>query len=208
MGTPAFGLLLVAALVFAGSAVAADVARLLDASADRVVAFTPVPDAARKVGETRLVARGDAVVVQTLLSTKLLSRVVAEIREKEERNWPEERSGVEGRRAYVEALVAAREALDKRSPGPDWTDRRQRLLVEFAADATGSAVVIGTFDAMPATGEPGPRVREVLATLDPPRAYVLRNIRLVVADSFGVDEKDADRIGPLGPAASPKDAAP
>lgn len=208
MGIRAFGLLFATAVLIAEPAAAADVARLLDASADRVVASTPVPDAAPKVGETRLVARGGAVVVQTLLSTKLLSRVVAEIRGKDERNWPEDRPGAEGRRAYVAALVAARETLDKRSPGPDWTDRRQRLLVEFAADATGSAVVIGTFDAMPASGEPGPNVREVLATLDPPRDYVLRNIRLIVADSFRVDEKEADRIGPLGPAAAPKDAAP
>lgn len=201
-------MLLGAALLAAAPAIAANPSRCLDASADRIVASTPVPDAVRKVGEVRLVARGDAVVVQTLLSTKLLSRVVAEIRVKEEKNWPDPGPGADGRRSYAEALAAARETLDKRSPGPDWTDRRQRLLIEFCADAGGSAVIVGTFGDMPVFGEAALRAREVFATLDPPREYVLRNQRLIVADSFHVDEKDADAIGPLGPAAKTKDAAP
>lgn len=208
MRTRAISLLLGAALLAAAPATAAGPSRCLDASADRIVASTPVPDAVRKVGEVRLLARGDAVVVQTLLSTKLLSRAVAEIRVKEEKNWPDAEPGADGRRAYVDALAAAREALDRRSPGPEWTDRRQRLLIEFCAGADGSAVIVGTFGEMPASGETVLRAREVFVTLDPPREYVLRNLRLIVADSFRVDEKDADRIGPLGAASMAKDAAP
>lgn len=177
------------------------------AARDRVLAFTAVPDAARRLGETRLVVRAGTVVVQTLLSTKLLARVLAEIRGKEEKNWPDRVPGADGRRAYLDALASARAVLDRRSPGPAWTDRRQRLLIEFAADDRSATVVVGTFETMPSPGEPGPAAREILASAAVPRSYVLRNQRLILADSFHLDEKDVDRLGPLGPAAAVK-AAP
>ena len=178
-----------------------------DPAADRVVASTPVPDAARKVGQTRLVSRGGATVVQTLLSTKLLKRVIAEIRAKEDRNWPAGQPGEDGKRAYLDALDSARQTLDRRTPGPEWADRRQRLLIEFAADVSSSTVLVGTFETLPGDDEPGPLQREAFATLDPPRDYVLRNMRLIVADSFHVDEKDVDRVGSLGPASPAAPAA-
>lgn len=173
--------------------------RLADASADKVLASTVVPDAVRKVGEVRLLSRGDAVVVQTLLSTKLLSRVVAEIRVKEGRNWPPDDDSV---RAYLAALDAARGTVEKRDPGLDWKERRRRLLIEFAADATDAVVLVGTFRAAEDAKELTPSEREIFSTLVLPRAYVLREVRLILADSFKVDEKDVDRLGPLGPAAA------
>src|SRR5262245_25756123 len=59
---------------------------LEQAAGDTIHARCVVPDNLRKVGEVRLVTRGNAVVVQTLLSTKVLSRVLAEIAKKEQRN--------------------------------------------------------------------------------------------------------------------------
>lgn len=171
---------------------------------DRVVATTPVPDAVRKVGDTRLLARGDAVVVQTLLSTKMMSRVVAEIRIKEEKNWPDGQPGADARVAYIDALTAARDVLEKRVPvGPEWIDRRQRLLIEFAADPVHASFTIGTFEEVPRPDQPGPATREVFTHQEVSRDYVLHSIRLIVADSFRVDEKEADRIGPLAPAVAP-----
>ena len=91
-------------------------APLLDAAADRVVARTVVPDATRKVGEVRLVQRGDAVVVQTLLATTVLPRVVAEIRKKEDAKLARGRARPRGHGAlrggdpppWQDALGAAR----------------------------------------------------------------------------------------------------
>ena len=62
---------------------------LLDATNDRVLERAYVPSASDKVGEVRLIRRGGADVVQTLLYSKILSRVVAEIRKKELANWPQ-----------------------------------------------------------------------------------------------------------------------
>lgn len=194
--------MLVAGVGFGAGSAGADV--LSDASADKVVASVVVPDSSRKVGEVRLIARGQAVVVQTLVSTKLLSRVIAEIGKKEEKNWP---AGQADTVKYLAALESARETVEKRSPAAAWDDRRRRLLIEFAADAGSEAVFIGTFRYSKDGSDRTPYDREIFSTLALSRAYVLRNIRLILADSFKTDEKDVDRLGPLGPAAASSAAA-
>ncbi|MFN2375978.1 MAG: hypothetical protein ABR538_05550 [Candidatus Binatia bacterium] len=179
----------------------ATAAGLSDSAPDQVKASTPVPDAVRKLGEVRLLARGEAVVVQTLLQTKLLSRVVAEIRVKDGRNWPQDD---EGSSAYLAALEAARDTLEKREIPFSAKDRRRRLLIEFAADEKEAVVLLGSFrftgQEAPTQAAPALPEREILATVALPRAYILRNIRLILADSFKLPESEVDGLGPLGPA--------
>jgi len=198
---------MVAAALAAGrTGAVAGMGRLADASADKVQASTVIPDPVRKVGEVRLLSRGDGVVVQTLLSTKLLSRVIAEIRKKEQRNWPPDEPAV---RDYLAALEAARQTVEKRDSAADRVDRRRRLLIEFVADDADATVLVGTFRFATDGADRSPREREIFATLALPRPYILRNVRLILADSFNVAEADVDRLGPLGPAAAsaPKAAA-
>jgi hypothetical protein len=168
---------------------------LSDATRDEINASRAVPDPRRKVGEVRLLARGNGVVVQTLLSTKLLDRVAGEIRKKEENNWP---VGDPSREAYLAALDRSRKTIETRAA--DSKDRRRRLLIEFAADDAAAVVFLGTFRFV--NGESGAIEREVLETLELPRSYVLRNMRLILADSFDVAESEVDSIGPLGPASA------
>jgi hypothetical protein len=79
----------------------------------------------------RLVRRGDYDVVQTLLYTKVLSRVVAEIRKKELAGWPDGPGHAESLR-YVEALESVRRTIWNRMPRDSKTaDRRQKLWIEF-----------------------------------------------------------------------------
>jgi hypothetical protein len=191
---------IVALVTFLATAAQASPGALNDATRDEVKATRAVPDSRRKVGEVRLLARGRAVVVQTLLSTKLLERVTGEIRKKEEDNWP---AGDPSREAYLAALDRTREAIAKRDTGADWKERRRRLLIEFAADDENAVVFLGTYRT---TGDSPVIEREVMETLELPRSYVLRNMRLILADSFDLPESDVDRIGPLGPAASPSTA--
>lgn len=192
---------------------AASTASLSDASADTVRAKTVVPDSGPKVGEVRLLSRGDGVVVQTLLSTKLLSRVIAEIGKKEEHSWPPDgdaaaQAGGAAAREYLAALHSAQERLEKAQPDNAAIDRRRRVLIEFAADADSAIVLVGTFDATGEVGNLVPGSREIFSTLALPRPYILREIRLILADSFKIDENDVDRLGPLGPAAANASAAP
>lgn len=192
-----------AALLVSVSTARSDTARFLDASSDTVHAGVAVPEPSRKVGEVRLVSRGNAVVVQTLLSTRLLARVIGEIRVKEERNWPNDSQAA---RAYLEALEAARERLETREVRPNWRDRRCRMLIEFVADSSDQAVLVGTYDVSD-EGDFSPDRREIFQTLTPPRSYVLGNIRLILADSFKLPVAEVSRLGPLGPA-SPEAPTP
>jgi len=174
---------------------------------DEVLARTPVPNAESPVGEVRLLRRDDATVVQTLLVTRLLPRVTAEIRVKEERNWPPDRPGYSDMVAYVQALTAAQELLRAALPAADArtiadADRRLRLLIEFSASASIAAVEIAEFTPAGADRPYDVATRRQLAAPAVGRPYVLRNMRLILSDAFGMPEAEVDRLGTLGPAAA------
>ena len=167
-----------------------------DAATDRVVKQTAVPDDVRRQGEVRLIARGDAVVVQTLLDTRILRRAVAEIRKKEERNWPVGADGHDDMLRYVAAIATVAGELEAAHP-----DERQRLLIELVATAEGGGAVVGTFEGGEENGALRPTGARTMATPAVGREYLLRNMRLILADAFDLDEDEVDRLGPLGPAA-------
>jgi hypothetical protein len=180
--------------------VPAEIAPLLADAGDRVVSRTFVPSPEQRVGEVRLIQRGPANVVQTLLYTPVLKRVVGEIRLKEERNWPVGVVGHNDATRYIEALVQAQERIWDEFPKFDrQADRRQKLVIEFVLTDTGSLVALGTYELRQADGEIQASARRWFSLLDLSRAYVQRNMRLIVADSFRVPEAEVGRIvGPLG----------
>lgn len=191
-------------LALAGCALAAEArgaegapplgAEWLDAAADRVVARSYVPSPERRVGEVRLIRRGEADVVQTLLYTKVLRRVVGEIRQKELANWPEG-PGSEDALRYVDALAAVREQLrGPASASEKGRDRRQRMWIEFVLAPRAALVACGAFEMEEQGGEVRVLRRETLALLEPSRDYVLRNMRLIAADAFHVE---GDALGAL-----------
>jgi len=180
------------ALAAAEPVVPARLAPLFDASHDEIVRQTAVPSPEQKVGEVRLVRRGDYDVVQTLLYTKVLSRVVAEIRKKELAGWPDG-PGHDDSLRYVEALEGVRRTIWNRMPrDKQIADRRQKLWIEFVLGERAAAVALGAFEMDDgidaADGGVRVRTREPLVVLEPSRAYVHRNMRLIAADSFHVEE--------------------
>jgi len=200
MNSPARALLLGTVLLFAPSSAAAtpmpaELEALYDNSADTVVSRTYVPTAERKVGEVRTLRRGAAIVVQTLLYSKILKRVVAEIRLKEDANWPPEHPLRGEAQRFLDALDAAR--LDARRALPkESSDRRQRVWLEFVRTPEQVVVFIGTFAAKRETGDVEIAARTVTATLPLSRSYIERNMRLIVADAHGIAETDVAAIDP------------
>lgn len=173
----------------------AQVPALLDASADKTVARAFVPSPEQKVGEVRLIVRGNVNVVQTLLYTKVLSRVVGEIRKKESANWPADRANHADAMRYMDALEQAQKTIWGRMPKDKQVDdRRQRMIIEFALSQGSGVVMIGAYDMNESGGEVKVVRREPLVTLDLPREYVKRNMQLIVADSFDAADAKLDSL--------------
>jgi len=185
-------------------------APLLDGSRDAVVRAEFVPSEEQPVGEVRLARRGHAVVVQTVLYTKFLKRVVAEIRKKEMTAWPPDRPGHDDAMKYVDALQSAQAGIQERfrSRG-DRGDRSQRMLIEFILSGDASIVAI----AEPTLVEKGGRMRVAsrrqIAALPLSRAYVRGNIYEIAWDALKLDREESWGIlEPMLPPESPADAGP
>lgn len=180
----------------APAVVPAPLAPWLDTAHDRVVERALVPSATNRVGEVRVVRRGEATVVQTLLYTKVLSRAVAAIRKKEQANWPQSAASAR----YVDELARAQKQIFSRLPTNERVvDRRQKLWIDFVVAPGGVAfVALGAFELSEANGEITVESREPLAVLELAPDYVRRNALLITADSFQLDEAAASRLlGPL-----------
>ncbi len=183
----------------------ADYARLLDGSRDEIVRREFVPSEEQPVGEVRLVRRGPAVVMQTVLYTKFLKRVVAEIRKKDVADWPMSRHGHDDAMKYIEAIQSAQAGIQERfrrreHPG----DRRQRMLIEFILSRNTSIVAI----AEPSLADAGGHMRVVsrrqIAILPLSRVYVRGNIYEIAWDALKLDRKESrDLLEPMLPPESP-----
>ena len=181
-------LLTCAAAAWADDVVPSRLAPWLDASQDQLVRRTYVPSPERRVGEVRILRRGEATVVQTLLYSKLLSRVVGEIRKKEHANWP----GSPDAAAYLEALAKVQQTIWSRLPSNQRVaDRRQKLWIDFVLAPGVALIGIGAFEMEEKDGEVRVVSLEPLVVLEPSRAYVERNQRLIAADSFQVEDAAA-----------------
>ncbi len=172
-------------LATALASVAASVARASEpARMEEVVAVCLVPPAAEPVGEVRLVRRGEEEVVQTLLDTVPMRRVVAEIRAKEERNWPVGAAGSEEARRYVTALQELQQTLWKRAAeAAQGSPPAQHLLIEFRLSRTRASVALGEFSAEGGIGQRRRVEPQAHAELALDRGYIARNMRLILEDA-------------------------
>jgi hypothetical protein len=177
-------LLALAAIAASAAVVPPRLAPWLDTAKDQLVQRTFVPDPAQKVGEVRILRRGDATVVETLIYSKVGSRVVAEIRKKELANWP----GSADVAAYLEALSQVQKTVERRLPTDRAADRRQKIWIDFVVAPAAAFIAIGAFESTLEGGQVQVVSREPLALLEPSREYVERNQRLIAADSFHVED--------------------
>ncbi len=183
----------------------ADYARLLDGSRDEIVRSEFVPSEEQPVGEVRLVRRGPAVVMQTVLYTKFLKRVVAEIRKKDAGDWPASRRGHDDAMKYVAAIRSAQAGIQERFRRRERrNDRRQRMLIEFILSRSASIVAI----AEPSLAEAGGHARVVsrreIAMLPLSRVYVRGNIYEIAWDALKLGRKESrDLLEPMLPPESP-----
>ena len=167
-------------------------AALLDMSHDVVVDRVFVPSAEKPQGEVRIVRRDGHVVVQTLLYTRVLKRIIRAIGEKERRNWPGGAAGHDDMERYLTALEDFRRAAaGTPATGTTDADRRVQMLIEFIDAPAGALVAIGaaTFEGVGDELRVRARVTPSVPALS--ADYVRRNMPLIVADAFAIGPQDA-----------------
>jgi hypothetical protein len=178
----------------------------LDPQEDYILQRVVVPSAEQPQGEVQLVRRGDLLVVQTLLASRILKQVAGVIDGKEERNWPETRDGHLASRRYREELFRASEqAWEIFRQRPDPAESRQFLAIEFifgtdlSLIALSSPTLAGDYGGLHLTAK---RPLQVWRTTDD---YMRGNILEIVRDSFSLDRVAAETLlQPLWPSHVPQ----
>ena len=181
-----------------------------DGARDNVVLGAFVPSRVMPQGEVRLIRRGAAVVMQTVLHTRFLERVVAEIRNKELASWPRDRAGHEDALRYIDAVLEARDRIRERAgKRGNGGDRRQAMLIEFVLSGNASIVELSEPEVERVDGHLRIVSRRPIAVLELSRAYVRGDIYEIARDALGLGEKESrDLLEPLLPPESGGKAAP
>jgi hypothetical protein len=105
---------------------------LLDGSADRTLRTALVPSERNVHGEVRLIRRGEAWVLQTLIDSPQLRRGVQRMRKKELWAWPASEPGHQDSERYLEGLEIARDrVLEDFEARSDRSARAQQMLIEL-----------------------------------------------------------------------------
>lgn len=193
------------ALATAGNAAyAAPPLGLLDRSRDHILRRADITSRGGKHGEVRLVERGPARVVQSLLYTKLLRRVLARIREREGANWPAGREGHEASARYLAALEEAERSIPRPvAGGQGWAaERRRPLLIEFAVSSSAQTVALLEPRVEETDGVLSITGARLIEALELPRNFVQRDMRLIAEEHFALAPDELARLlAPPGPTA-------
>jgi len=186
----------------------AELAPLLDGARDRVVRAAFVPSDDQPQGEVRLIRRDGAAVMQTVLYTRFLKRVVAEIRAKELASWPPDRKGRGDALKYIDAVLEARSRIQERFPArKNRSDRRQRMLIEFILSDRASIVAISEPELEEENGHVRIVSKRPIAVLDLSRTYVRGDIYEIARDALKLGRMESrDLLEPLLPPESGGDA--
>lgn len=166
-------------------------------SPELLIRRTPVPADPPYQGEVRVLRRDSAQVVQTILNSKVMNRVVAAIREKEAQDWPRGREGAQDSRRYTEELALAYQALRERArerqKGGE-SDRYLQLMIEFVVEGKQGYVALYA----PTLTKEGERTvvgrKELLKKLPLSYAYLRKNMQFIVEDCFRLEPEEAHAL--------------
>ena len=158
---------------------------LLDSSKDRIVRSAFVPSARNVHGEIRLIRRGDAWVLQTVIQSPQLRRGVQRMHKKEIYSWPEGEPGHQDSKRYLEDLEAAKDhVIAEFERRDDRSQRAQQLLIELILSADEALWAFSEIE----TGHEGSELvileREEIAVRDASRGYLRRAFRLQAEEGF------------------------
>ena len=167
------------------------------AAGETVLRHAPVPVDPPYQGEVRLLRRDSATVVQTLLNSKVMNRVVSAIQKKEQKAWPQGKEGAEESRHYIEELVQAYETVRDRAKEKEKGGERSRYLqlaIEFVLDGQRGYVALYA----PTLTQEDDRLvlhkKELLKKQPLARHYVRKNMQLILEDNFQLEPAEAAQL--------------
>lgn len=175
--------------------------KLLDSSQDQIVKRVVVPSAKKPQGEVQLIQRGELLVVQTLLASRIIKRVVAVIDTKEQRKWPETRDGYIDSVRYREELFRATRKIwkgfKKRS---DKSEIRQYLVIEFILGPDRGLIALSEPQVAGEYGQLRLVDKKTVAVWPSSNHYMTANIKEIIRDSFKLDAATVEKLlEPLWP---------
>lgn len=186
--------LLVAQTLGAQGDASARNAPFLDGKNDRIVRSAFVPSRPLPQGEVLLLRRGDAVVMQTVLFSRYLDRVVAEIRRKEQAHWPPGRQGHADSERYLDALASARDGI-RRDAGQDRPGRqRQKLLIEFILSRRAALLALFEPDIEEKDGHYRVTAKRPITVLELSPLYVRGNIYEIAWDALRMRREESEAL--------------
>lgn len=167
---------------------------LFDRSHDRILKRATLTSRGRTHGEVRLIERGSVRVVQTLLYSQLLRRVVSEIGVREHANWPADREGHEASERYLAALDRAERAIPPASDRGADAQRRRALLIEFAVSKSAQGVGLLAPEVEKREGDLVIEAARLIEAIELPREFVQRDMRLIAEEHFAIEPAELARL--------------
>ena len=157
----------------------------------------PVPVDPPYQGEVRLLRRNSTLVVQTILNSKVMHRVVGAIQRNELRDWPQNREGSMDSRRYTEELALAFQTVQDRAKERQKTGERDRylqLMIEFVLEEQRGYVALY----LPTLTQQNDRLvlqkKELLKKLPVSRNYLRKNMQSIVEENFQLEADKADEL--------------
>ncbi len=146
-------------------------------------------------GEVRLIRRDSALIMQTILYSKVLKHVIAAIQKKEFKTWPEDREGWIDSRRYTDELLRAYETIQARAKSrKNREDRHLTLLIEFVLEKRHSYVALYA----PILTKNGDYLsvqdKELLKKLRTSRSYLYNNLQEIAQDSFQLEDHEVLKL--------------
>jgi hypothetical protein len=163
-------------------------AAVLHGAPETIVKRAFIPSDTSVHGEVRVLRRGGATCISTVLCSPSLARGVAAIRRQERASWPEGSAGREDSDRFVGALEAGtRAALERFAHRRRELDDRRQLLIEVLDGPEGAFVALYAIEADRREGRFIVREAEPVAVESVSHAYAARSMRLQAATAFHVE---------------------
>jgi hypothetical protein len=168
---------------------------------DLIVQRATVPSVEQPQGEVQLIQRRDLLVVQTLLSSRVLKKVAAAIDAKESRNWPEAQQGyIESLRYRDELFRATEESWEAFRQRSDRSQDRQTLAIEFILGPKISLIALSLPHLSVDKGNLLLIDKRLLKIWRSNEDYVRENMFEIVKNSFHLSDTTAEKLlTPLWP---------